>query len=222
MKRYLPFVLIAVVLVAALGVTAMLVNSSRQQNANSPDPTWSGPPGADPPHVRGNPRAKVTVEEFGDFQCPSCGVVYPELKKIEEEFGQKILVVFREHPLQPPHAHALLAAQAAEAAGLQNHFWEMHDKLYETQAAWSDAKDVKAVFVDYARQLGLDLNRFTQDLDGDEVSKRITQDGIRGHGLGVNGTPTIFINGTQIDFKFYNQAGLSDLINKALSGAPLS
>ena len=222
MKRYLPFVIIVVVLIAALGVTVMLVSSSRQQNSNTVDEALSGPPGAVPPHVRGNAKAKVTVEEFGDFQCPSCGVFYPELKKIEEEFGERIRVVFREYPLQPPHAHAVLAAQAAEAAGLQNHFWEMHDKLYETQSAWSDAKDVKAMFIDYAKQLGLDVDRFTQDLDGNEVSKRITQDGIRGHGLGVTGTPTIFINGNLIKFEQYNQAGLRDLINKALSGAPLS
>src|SRR6266536_2279193 len=209
MKRYLPFVIIVVVLIAALGVTVMLVSSSRQQNANIVDAALSGPPGAVPPHVRGNANAKVTVEEFGDFQCPSCGVFYPELKKTEEEFGERIRVVFREYPLQPPHAHAVLAAQAAEAAGLQNHFWEMHDKLYETQSAWSDAKDVKAMFIDYAKQLGLDVDR-------------ITQDGIRGHALGVTGTPTIFINGNLIKFEQYNQAGLRDLINKALSGAPLS
>src|SRR6266516_4057818 len=144
MKRYLPFVIIVVVLIAALGVTVMLVSSSRQQNSNIVDAALSGPPGAVPPHVRGNANAKVTVEEF----------------------GERIRVVFREYPLQPPHAHAVLAAQAAEAAGLQNHFWEMHDKLYETQSAWSDAKDVKAMFIDYAKQLGLDVDRFTQDLDG--------------------------------------------------------
>jgi protein-disulfide isomerase len=222
MKRYLPFVLIAVVLVAVLGVTAMLVRSSRRQNANPADPTASAPQGAVPPHIRGNPDAKVTVEEFGDFQCPSCGQFYPDLKKTEEEFGQRIRVVFREFPLQPPHQHALLAAHAAEAAGLQNHFWEMHDKLYETQSAWSDAKDPKAIFIDYAGQMGLDVNRFTRDLDGDQVAQRITEDGIRGHALGVHGTPTLFINGHEIKFELYNQAGLRDLINKALSGAPLS
>jgi protein-disulfide isomerase len=221
MKRYLPFVLIAVVLVAALGVTAMLVRSSRRQDSNSGDPALSGPPGAQPPHIRGNAEAKVTVEEFGDFECPSCGVFYPQLKKIEDEFGQRIRVVFREYPLYPRHTHALLAARAAEAAGLQNHFWEMHDKLYETQSAWVDAKDVKAVFTDYAKQLGLDVDRFTKDLDGDEAGNRITQDGIRAHALGVDGTPTIFINGNLIKFELYTEAGMRDLLNKALSGAPL-
>ena len=219
MKRYLPFILITIVLIAAVGVTYVLVRSSRQQAAN---PTDAGPLGAEPSHVRGNPAAKVTLEEFGDFQCPSCGVFYSELRKSEEEFGPRLRVVFREHPLQPPHAHAVLAAEAAEAAGLQDRFWEMHDKLYENQNSWSDAKDVKAVFVDFAKQLGLDADQFSRDLDSDEVSKRITQDGIRGHALGVTGTPTVFVNGNLIKFEFYTQAGLREVINKALNGEPLS
>jgi len=219
MKRYLPFILIAIVLVAAVSVTYVLVRSSRQQKAN---PTDAGPPGAEPSHVRGNSDAKVTLEEFGDFQCPSCGAFYRELRKTEEEFGPRLRVVFREFPLQPPHAHAVLAAEAAEAAGLQGRFWEMHDKLYENQNTWSDAKDVKAVFVDYAKQIGLDADRFSRDLDSDEVNQRITLDGIRGHALGVTGTPTVFINGDLIKFEFYTQAGLREVINKALSGEPLS
>src|SRR5690242_15182075 len=192
MKRYLPFVIIAIILVAALGVTVVLVRSSRPLNINAN--SSKDPPGAKPPHVRGPADAKVTLEEFGDFQCPSCGAFYRELKKTEAEFGPRLQVVFREYPLQPPHAHAVLAAQAAEAAGLQDRFWEMHDKLYENQSAWSDAKDVKAIFVDYAKELELDTDRFTRDLDSDAVSNRITQDGIRGHALGVTGTPTVFVN----------------------------
>jgi len=220
MKRYLPFVIIATILVAALGVTVVLVRSSRPSNINAN--SKNDPPGAQPPHVRGNADAKVTLEEFGDFQCPSCGVFYKELRKTEDEFGPRLQVVFREFPLQPPHAHAVLAAQAAEAAGLQDRFWEMHDKLYENQSTWTDAKDVKAVFVDYAKEMGLDTDRFTRDLDGDGVSKRITLDGIRGHALGVNGTPTVFVNGNSVKFELYTQEGLRDVINKALSGAPPS
>src|SRR5882724_6875649 len=146
MKRLVPLVIIVFVLIVALGTTWMLMRSSRQTanenlNANTPTP-GSEAPGAEPPHVRGNANAPVTLEEFADFQCPSCGAYYPELKKIEGEFGDKLRVIFRERPLVPPHEHALIAAYAAEAAGLQGRFWEMHDKLYENQATWSTARDL--------------------------------------------------------------------------------
>src|SRR6266404_9899655 len=180
MKRFFPIMIIAVVLVAALGVTLILLGSSRQAananaNANTEVP-GSEPHGAEPPHVRGNPRAPVTVEEFADFQCPSCGVYYPELKKIESEFGDNLRVIFRERPLVPPHEHALMAAQAAEAAGLQGHFWEMHDKLYENQTTWSTTSDLIPIFVDYAKQIGLDTDRFMKDLNGETVATRIFQE----------------------------------------------
>jgi len=114
--------------------------------------------------------------------------------------------------------HALIAAQAAEAAGLQGKFWEMHDKLYENQAAWSEAKDIVPIFVDYAKQIGLDTDRFMRDLNGEGVAQRIFQDGKRAHSLGVNSTPTFFVNGKEAkdDWK---PEGLRKLINEALSAA---
>src|SRR5437016_12184903 len=121
MKRFLPFLIIVVVLVAALGGAWIFMRSSQQaanananSNANTTDP-GAIPPGAQPPWVRGNPNASVTLEEFADFQCPSCGAYYSELKKIEAEFKDNLRVIFRERPLIPPHEHALIAAQAAEA-----------------------------------------------------------------------------------------------------------
>src|SRR5258708_16104534 len=198
MKRFLPIMIIAVVLVAALGVTWVLLRSSRQAvnanaNANTEVP-GSEPKGAEPPHVRGNPRAPVTVEEFADFQCPSCGAYYLELKKIETEFGDNLRVVFRERPLVPPHEHALIAAQAAEAAGLQNRFWEMHDLLYENQATWSVISDLVPVYVDYAKKIGLNPDQFMKDLNGETVAARIFQDGTRAHPYGTVSTPTSFVN----------------------------
>jgi protein-disulfide isomerase len=220
MKRYLPFVIIAAVLIAAVFVTWMLVRSSRQTNsAANANTSGAEPPGAEPLHVRGNPNAPVTLEEFGDFQCPSCGVYYAELKKIEDEFGTRLRVIFREYPLYPNHEHAVLAAQAAEAAGLQGRFWDMHDKLYENQKSWSEPKDVLPIFVDYAKQIGLDTDRFTRDLTSDAVAARITQDGIRGHALGVTGTPTFFINGKDVKGDSYSPEGIREMINKELSGA---
>jgi protein-disulfide isomerase len=158
----------------------------------------------------------VTLEEFGDFQCPSCGAYYPELKKIENEFGDKLRVIFREQPLVPMHAHALMAAQAAEAAGLQGRFWEMHDKLYENQTAWSDARDLVPIFVDYAKQIGLNTDQFLKDLNGEAVAARIFQDGKRAHALGVNSTPSFYVNGKEVKDDQLKPEGLRDMIRQAM------
>jgi protein-disulfide isomerase len=223
MKRLLPISIILIVLLAALVVTWMLLRSSRQAsnanaNANAADAALMAP-GAEPPHVRGNASAPVTLEEFADFQCPSCGAYYPELKKIESEFGDKLRVIFRERPLVPPHTHALMAAQAAEAAGIQKRFWEMHDKLYENQAAWSEASDLVPIFVDYAKQIGLNTDQFMKDLNGEAVAQRIFQDGKRVHALGVNSTPTFFVNGKEAKDDQWKPEGLREMIRQALREA---
>ena len=221
MKRAVPFAIIVVVLIAAgLGLWAF----SRSSPSNSPrnaatPPPGSVPAGADPPHVRGNQNAPVTLEEFADFQCPSCGAYYPELKKIESEFGDKLRVIFRENPLLPMHQYALVAAQAAEAAGLQGKFWEMHDKLYENQKTWSEAKDVVPLFVGYAKEIGLDTDRFMRDLNGEPVAVRIFQDGKRSHALGISATPTFFINGREATGDQWKPEGVRQMINEALRGA---
>jgi Protein-disulfide isomerase len=221
MKRTLPLLIIAVVLVAAMAAMWMLLRSQKSgASANNASPTPTAPVAeADPPYVRGNPKAPVTVEEFADFQCPSCGYYYPELKKIETEFGENLRVIFRERPLVPPHEHALLAAEAAEAAGLQGRFWEMHDKLYENQTTWSVATDLVPIFVDYAKQIGLDPDRFMKDLNGEAVAARIFQDGKRAHVFNVNTTPTFFVNGKEAKDDQWKPEGLREMIKQALREA---
>lgn len=220
MKRFLPFIVIAAVIIGAVLVTVLLVRSSRRADSNANANTARNrPPGAEPAHIRGNPNAPVTLEEFADFQCPSCGLYYPELKKIEDEFGTRLRVIFREYPLYPAHPHSVLAAQTAEAAGLQGRFWEMHDKLYENQKAWSEEKDALPIFSDYARQIGLDMDRFNSDLKSDAVATRISKDGIRAHALGVTGTPSFFINGIEAEGDSWTPQGLREMIRKASSGA---
>lgn len=221
MKRLLPLLIIVVVLAVALVGGWILLRSSKTTPTDTPISADTEPQGALPPHVRGNPNAAVTLEEFGDFQCPTCGVFYSEVKKIEDEYGERLRVIFREFPLAPTHQHALEAAQAAEAAGLQGeaHFWEMHDKLYENQKAWSDVKDVMPMYIDYARQIGLDTDRFSRDFGGEAVAQRLLQDGKRGHALGVVGTPTFFVNGKELKSEAFSVDGLRDLIKKAMTGA---
>src|SRR5207253_8162952 len=97
----------------------------------------------------------VVVEEYGDYQCPPCGELYPDLKKIESEYGHQLHFVFHYFPLTGIHKNAMAAACAAEAARLQNKFWEMHDRLYRNQKAWVDEENPRPIFVSYARELGL-------------------------------------------------------------------
>jgi protein-disulfide isomerase len=221
MKRFIPLAIIVIVLIAAVVGGMILLRSSRQasnSNAPTPDPALDVK-GAEPPHIRGNPNAPVTLEEFGDFQCPSCGTYYPELKKIEAEFGDKLRVIFREYPLISMHEHALMAAQAAEAAGLQGKFWEMHDKLYESQTQWTPAKDLVPIFADYAKQIGIDPDRFMKDLNGEQVAQRIFQDGKRVHALGLQGTPTFLVNGQEAKGDQWKPDGLRQMIKNAVAAA---
>src|SRR5215471_18002306 len=217
MKRLIPFAIILIVLIVAAAAGWVALRSSRNSGNTSeptPDPAKQVK-GAEPPHVRGNAAAPVTLEEFGDFQCPSCGSYEPELKKMEAEFGDKMKVIFRELPLLPMHEHALMAAQAAEAAGLQGKFWEMHDKLYENQAKWVEEKDLVPVFVDYAKQIGLNPDQFMKDLNGEAVAARIFQDGKRAHSFGLKGTPSFFVNGKEAKDDQWKPEGLRQMIKDA-------
>lgn len=220
MRRYLPFAIIGAVLAIAVVSVLLLTRSTDKagasQFASAPSPpasnsgasTSSGAspyaplgataPGAQPPHARGGTNAPVTLEEFGDYQCPPCGALFRELKKIEGEYGERIRLVFRHYPIVDRHKNALAAAQAVEAAGLQNKFWEMHDRIYETQIDWAERDDARTVFTNYARELQLDVERFTRDLDGGEAAARINADRKRAAALGVQGTPTLFVNGRQL------------------------
>src|ERR1043166_9367612 len=221
MKRFLPFAIIIIVLVVASVADLVLLRSSReQQNSAAPTPDPAGEAkGAEPPHLRGNPNAPVLLEEFGDFQCPSCGSYYPELKKIEAEFGDKLKVIFRELPLLPMHEHALMAAQAAEAAGLQGKFWEMHDLLYENQAKWVEAKDLMPLFADYAKQIGINPDQFMKDLNGETVAQRIFHDGKRARSFGLKGTPSFFVNGKEAKGEQWKPEGLRQMIKDAIAAS---
>ena len=217
MKRILPFIIILVVLGAALGSAWYLTRTipasptlvtpaaqspaSQGSPAQSQQPVVQGVPGADPAHVLGPATAPVRLEEFGDFECPPCGMFHPILEQMHTEFGDKLQITFREFPLVPTHQHALAAASAAEAAGLQGKFWEMHDLLYEHQNEWKKEFDVRPIFEGYAKQIGLDVARYKSDMNGDLVAQRIFQDGKRGHSLGVKGTPTVFMNGREVPFE---------------------
>jgi protein-disulfide isomerase len=186
--------------------------------ATSPTFTY-GRPGAEALHIRGDPAAPVVLEEFGDFECLPCSIVWPVLEKLGNDYGNRLVVVFRQHPLKK-HRYALDAARAAEAAGLQGKFWEMHDTLYRNRATWVPADYVGPHLNSYATELGLDLERFKIDMDGEAVAKRIAADQDRGESLNVDRTPVLFINGQQIAPTARDEKGLRAAIDKALGSRP--
>lgn len=148
-------------------------------------------------------------------------MLHPILKSLETEFGPaKLRIIFREFPLVPTHAHALAAARAAEAAGLQGKFWEMHDMIYEHQKDWHEAFDVRPIFEGYAIKIGLDVEQFRRDISSEIVERRIFLDGKRAHSLGVNGTPTVFLNGREVPFESLAPDKLKALIVKELATHP--
>jgi protein-disulfide isomerase len=237
MKRSLPFLIIFVVLGGAVSAALYLQRPTAEPSTpipvssaspassgaqpGAPDSSQSAEPGAQPPHAIGNPNAPVTLEEFGDFECPPCGLLHPILKTMEGEFGPaKLRIIFREFPLVPTHAHALAAARAAEAAGLQGKFWEMHDMIYEHQKDWHEVFDVRPIFEAYATKTGLDLEQFRRDSASETVERRIFLDGKRGHALGVKGTPTVFLNGREVPFESLAPDKLKALINAELAAHP--
>jgi protein-disulfide isomerase len=161
-------------------------------------------------HVQGSPTAPVTVVEYGDYECPHCGEAYSVVKQLQSEFGDRVRFVFRNFPIPESHPHAEGAAEAAEAAGEQGRFWEMHDTLYEHQGALDDQH-----LMAYARILSLSPEEFEKDLEEHAHRTRVQEDLATGLESGVEGTPTFFINGTRYDGS-YDLASLREAITGAL------
>jgi len=233
MRKLLPLLIILAVLGVALGAgwyltrpkttpapTPAVANRSAAPSASpAPSPVVVSQLGAQPPHSIGPDDAPVTLEEFGDFQCPPCGLLHPVLKTMEKEFGSQLRVIFREFPLAQAHPHAVSAARAAEAAGMQGKFWEMHDMIFETQRTWHPTFDARPIFEGYAVKLGLDVAKYRRDLMSSAVDQRIALDGRRASALGVNGTPTVFLNGREVPFESLPPEKLSTLIQAELKAA---
>jgi protein-disulfide isomerase len=217
MKRYLPFLIVTTVGLITLGSGFALYRSKK--GAAPPAPTASKDAVATGLHMRGPKSAPVTIEEFGDFQCPPCAMMSGVLKKTEEEEKGKVRVVFRHFPLAM-HAHAREASLAAEAAEMQGKFWEMHDLLYKEQANWSKAQDAPGMFDSYAGTLGLDVERFKKDVQNPEVAARIDADQKVGSSRGVTSTPTLFINNVLLPTDQINPVGLNKAIETALKEKP--
>jgi protein-disulfide isomerase len=158
----------------------------------------------------------IQLVEFGDYQCPACGSAHPSIKQLMQENDGKLTLYFRNFPLSQ-HKNALAAAEAAEAAGDQGKYWEMHDKLYETQKDWSDLADPTDTFVGYAKALSLDSDKLKSAITGKKFQTIIDQDTADGTALGIDATPTFYFNGVRYtgDFSYASlNAQLQTLLKK--------
>lgn len=153
----------------------------------------------------GSDSAKVKVVEFSDFQCPACQAAEPATRKVRADYPKDVQFIYRHFPL-PQHSYGRQAAVYAEAAGEQGKFWEMHEKLFETQAEWSalSDNDVTAFFLALTKQLGLDENKVKQAITDSALKSRIDEDVAEGQRLGVNSTPTFFINGRKLNLQNFD------------------
>lgn len=166
------------------------------------------PPVSEKDHAEGTDTATIKLVEYGDYQCPHCGAAYPIIKKIQREFGNQVLFVFRNFPLSEIHPFAMQAAVATEAAAVQNKFWEMHDVIFEHQELLN-----KAGLHKMAVSIGLDMKKFEAAMQQEYLQAKVEADFESGVRSGVNGTPSFFINGNKFD------GGASDVYNMLLENA---
>jgi protein-disulfide isomerase len=157
-------------------------------------------------HIRGNVSAGVTLVEYGDYECPYCGMANPVIDAIRREMGDALRFVFRNFPLTEVHPHAEHAAEIAEAAGDDHKFWEMHDILYEHQQQLEDQN-----LAEYASLLGVPASSVKRALAEHAYLKRIHEDFMSGVRSGVNGTPTFFVNGLRHDGPFDRESLLASI-----------
>ncbi|HSH18540.1 MAG TPA: thioredoxin domain-containing protein [Candidatus Saccharimonadales bacterium] len=187
-KRFWGFL---AVIALVLGGIFFFTNSNQ---ASAP----TGQAGTLTNHVKGQGASGVTLTEYGDFQCPACGQYYPLVKQLYQKYQGDIKLQFRNFPLFQIHPNAIAASRAAEAADLQGKFWEMHDMLYENQQSWSPSQNPQSSFEQYARELGLNVEKFKTDYKSNQVNDRVQADLREGQRLDVSSTPTFFIDGKKI------------------------
>ena len=232
-KSNAPLLIIgAVLVVAVLGGWYMFSSAKPAGNANSnsaankantaktPSIPTNAPAGASPPNQAGSSSSTVKLEEFADFQCGSCAVANPVLSEIKSLYGSRIHFVFRNYPLAiPAHDKAYDAAVAAEAAGMQSKFWDMQSLLFANQQVWTSSPSYKATWKGYAEKIGLDIAKWENDMAGIAAKSRVDEDMKRGKALGVNSTPTLYVNGVSISFNDMKVDALKGIIDAELAKA---
>ncbi len=188
------------------------MSNRRNNNTQEPSPKLTLPVSETRDHVSGSKNARVTLVEYGDYQCPYCGEAYPIVKKIQEKYQYRLRFVFRNFPLTNMHPRAEFGAEMAEASGAQGKFWEMHDYLYENQISLNNDD----FFLEFATsKLLLDSSKIKTEVNKQAYSPRIRKDYLSGVRSGVNGTPTFFANGSRHDGS-YEFKSLADALDSQL------
>ena len=183
-----------------------------------PTPATTSPATTD--HTKGPATAKIQILEFGDYQCPACSIQHEMIQQVLAKYGSDVYFAYRHFPLESIHKHAVLAGEASEAANAQGKFWEMHDLLFSRQDAWAALPDPTETFVGYATELGLDAEKFRTALTKHTYRTMVRASGQRAMALGINSTPTFFLNGEKIGSPSFAQ--FDALISAALSGGASS
>jgi len=214
-RSYLGYWIGGVVLVLIIGGGIFALSRYRNTGTSSPLTVRASD------WAQGSVAAPVTLIEYGDFQCPSCGAYFPVIQDIQKAYGDQLRFVYREYPLVTVHANAFAAARAAEAAGMQAKFWEMHDLLFQNQAEWSGLSDPAAMFVQYAQSLQLDAGKFKADYSGYAVRDKVNASLKEGNRLGLQGTPTFYLNGQEIQNP-QSEDAFKELINAAIKNEQLT
>ena len=205
MERKTEIIIIGVfvAIVAIITIGAAIFSSSHPASTTTFNAT-TVPALTSADWTRGDASATVSVIEYGDFECPACGAYEPMIEQLTKDYGTRVLFSFRNFPLFQIHPFAMIAAQAAEAAGLQGKYWEMHDLLYQKQTEWtantslSPADVVSKYFDGYVQSLGLNVAKFDTDINSAAVTAKVQKDLASGNAAKVDHTPTFFINLTQI------------------------
>lgn len=197
MNTDLKFILIAVGATVAIVAGGIFLSSKMGKGAKSQSVNANLLVSSDSDKIQA-PQEKAVLVEFGDFECPACGTYHTLVKQLTADFKDNMSFVFRNFPLSQ-HANAKPSAYAAEAAGLQGKYWEMHNYLFENQDKWATLGDPKPFFDDYAKTLGLDMKKFDSDMAGSVVKAKVDKDEGDGTALAINSTPTFYLNGVKID-----------------------
>ena len=212
-KRFLIVLLICVLGLVGVYVLTSKKDSGSANNSNSDNKSSLSN------NVKGENSKGVVLVEYGDFQCPACAGYHPIIKQVVEKYNKEIKFQFRNFPLQQIHQNARAAARAAEAAGKQGKYWEMHDTLYEQQQTWEQSTAVNAIFEGYATQLGLDIAKYKSDFGSSAVNETINADFAEGTRLGVNSTPTFFLQDKKLEDPPRDVEGWNKLIDQAIKDA---
>lgn len=222
---------LAIVVAILVGIFAFTNHKSSSGGNQNTGPTN---------HIEGKGASGVTLVEYGDYQCPGCGHYYPAVKQVESEFQDQIYFQFRNFPLYQMHQNAIAGARAAEAAAIQGKFWQMHDKLYDendtyypiveqggSYNTWINSSNPLSYFTTYAKELGLDVNKFKTDYNSSTVNDRIQADLKVGNSLNISETPTFFIDGKKIsdpnslaDFEKVIENAIKQKTGKTVSPSP--